>query len=172
MEKLQVSSVEEIQLTATELVELPVIQNRGDKPFVMRLVAPSFEAIFEYYRGMPRMGRSTAEIEAAVAAGEASEEQKETIPEMLEREMRKLLELGAATEPEISFEAQEQGKIWWPQLHLRNRGFLVRRIAALSGTGPGSKEGERIATFPPREPRGGEGGAPAPGAVPNGAGPA
>lgn len=163
----QLSKPEDLGST-WEIVELPVTQNPDGSLFRMKLVAPPFESVLEFYGGAPGLGREQ------VPESETNEEVAQSTGDVfvkLEQQARKLFELGAATEPPVAFDGPEPGYVHWPRLHPRNRSFIVQRLVLLAGIGPGSGRSERIATFPPDGARG-PAGAGAGGAVPNGDAPA
>jgi len=163
----EVSAVEELT-AVSEVVELPVPQGAGGKPFRIRITAPPLEAILEHLKSYPVAGTPAgAENGSADEAASADKNVERTAAalERLEQDGRVMFEqLGAKTEPPIVFEGSAPGTIAWRNLHVRNRAFLVRRVVMLAGLGPTSVD--RLATFRPERGGGatgpaGDGGLPA-----------
>lgn len=147
-------------------ITLPVPQ--GLPEFV--IYAPSVEAVLEC-AGLEKAGRDTTkDPEERASDVEVIREGVET----LEKVAKRLIELGARTEPPLSFEAEPvDGTVRWRDLHLGNRRALVEAVSHLTlhGTidGPvGLGRAYVAGTFPSERERGRAGGAAAGAAQPDG----
>ncbi len=168
---LKSSRAEDLALLVWCTVPLPVPQTADGSPFRMRLGVPPLERILKFFQGPPLLGSDEAEPEVDPAEKPSASEllnrvatqTLETSAE-LEKQARALFgELGAQSEPPISFDGPRAGAVLWAQLHFRNRLFIVREVARLAGAGPSRLDG--LGSFRP-EPAGRDVRPPGDGAVP------
>lgn len=134
-EAMEPSAAGDLVAQPFEVVELPMARTGDGQPFRMRLAPPPIEGVIRVLKGLPPAGKdpeAQGEDETESSAGEKTE----AAVEALEKQMKDLLDNGAATNPPITFDADAPGALRWQQLHLRDRGFLVARLVRLAGIGP------------------------------------